>query len=120
MNRSIDIHGRAVRIELSRAAAAALRLRTTPLVAEMRILFSCLARKEVRFLETESSAPHLPVTEGLTVRFSPVVTRVCTADGRDAPLQLQETPVVNPAAFVPHWLRIDYRAGEWSGEFGYV
>lgn len=120
MNYTIEIHGRTVHIELSRAATEALRQRTSPLIAEMRILFSCLARKEVRFLETDTVRPRMPVTESLAVCFSPVVTRVCTADGRDTPPQLKETPVNNPAAFVPQWLRIDYRAGEWLGEFGYA
>lgn len=119
MNSTVDIHGKPVRIELSTAAAAALRLRTTPLLAEMRLFFSCMARKEVRFLEEGDAADQIVVAQGLAVRFRPVVTRACTLEEKGAPPRLEETPVRNPTAFVPQWLRIDYRSGEWRGEFGY-
>lgn len=119
MNRTLEIHGKQVCVELSRAAMAALQQRKTPLIAEMRLFFSCMARKEVRFLEEAADADHMLAAHGLAVRFRPVVARACGADGDNAASRLQETPVENPAAFVPEWLRIDYRAGEWRGEFGY-
>lgn len=48
---SIEINGRTVAIELSRAAIKALAQRSTPLLAEMELYFSCLIRKVVRFHE---------------------------------------------------------------------
>jgi hypothetical protein len=119
MNSHVEIHGKPVRIELSRTATTALRLRTTPLIAEMRLLFSCMVRKEVCFLEESAAADPIDATQGLVVRFHPIVTRACALDQRDAPPRLEESPAQNAAAFVPQWLRIDYRAGEWRGEFGY-
>ena len=119
MNSAVKIHGKPVRIELSPRAATALSLRTMPLIAEMRLFFSCAARKEVRFLEEDVDTDQNFVAQGLTVRFSPMVTRVCNLDEKDTSPQLEEAPVNNPAAFVPQWLRVDYLAGEWRGEFGY-
>ena len=38
-------------------------------------------------------------------------------DGDEPPLA--DFPIVKPTAYVPHWLRIDFRHGKWIGEFGY-
>lgn len=119
MSSTVEIHGKPVRIKLSTAAAATLKLRTNPLLAEMRLFFSCAARKEVCFLEADGTADQVAAAQGLVLRFSPIVTRVCTLSETGASPQLEETPVQNPAAFVPQWLSIDYLAGEWRGEFGY-
>ena len=35
------------------------------------------------------------------------------------PFSLTDFPIAKPEAYVPHWLRIDYRKGQWQGEFGY-
>ena len=40
------------------------------------------------------------------------------SEGGSAP-PLTEFPIVNARAYMPHWLRIDYRRGEWLGEFGF-
>lgn len=119
MNSAVEIHGKPVRIKLSHAAAAALKLRTSPLLAEMRLFFSCAARKEVRFHEADNSADQVAAAQGLMLRFSPIVTRVCTSSEAATSPQFKETHVQNPAAFVPHWVSIDYLAGEWRGKFGY-
>ncbi len=61
MNSTVEIHGKPVRIKLSHAAAAALKLRSSPLLAEMRLFFSCAARKEVRFLEADDTVGQVGV-----------------------------------------------------------
>ena len=120
MQTSVVIHGKAVAVELSRAAAEALALRSMPLLAEMELYFSCLIRKRVRFREGPAEPDYVGVADGLAVRFHPVMTKSCRIGslGDDAP-PVSDFPVANPAAFVPHWLRIDFAAGEWRGEFGY-
>jgi hypothetical protein len=88
----------------------------------MELYFSCLVRKQVRFHEAADNLPgeSVAVNDRLRVRFRPVMTQSCHVDeiAGEAP-PLTDFPVVNPAAFVPHWLRIDYRNGQWQGEFGY-
>lgn len=119
MNTTVTIGTKPIDVELSDAAAAALAQRDAPLLAEMELLFSCLIRKKVRFLD---AAPEdsIRVTDRLALRFHPVMTQQCrvTSLGDDKP-PLTDFPITNPQAFVPHWLRIDYRAGQWLGEFGY-
>mgnify|MGYP001031137776 CR=1 FL=1 len=105
-------------IRLSPRAQRALATRTTPLLAEMELLFSCLIRKRVRFSE-QVAADAVPATDRLSVRFRPVMTRVCAvADVADSP-PLDDFPIADPRPYVPHWLAIDYRRGRWLGEFGY-
>jgi hypothetical protein len=118
----ITIQGKPLQVEISAAASEALQQLKQPLVAEMELYFSCLIRKKVRFygenaaLDSES----VPVNEQLAVRFRPVMTQSCSVDatGDEGP-PVTDFPIANPSAYVPHWLRLDFRRGEWRGEFGY-
>lgn len=105
-------------IRLSPAAELALAQRQTPLLAEMELLFSCLIRKRVRFGELPSEGA-IPASDRLSVRFRPVMTRVCAVADVGGALPLDDFPIANPRPYVPHWLAIDYRRGQWLGEFGY-
>jgi hypothetical protein len=85
----------------------------------MELYFSCLVRMKLRFHEHAASDDHVIAAENLAVRFRPVMTKTChISDFEDEP-PVTDFPIKNPAAFVPHWLRIDFRHGSWSGEFGY-
>jgi hypothetical protein len=119
MNSIVEIHGKPVSIRFSSTAIAALAQRTSPLLIEMVLHFSCAARKEVRFLESDSGPAGVSIMPRLDVRFSPLVNRFCSTDEKDATPLSEYEPVRNPAAFVPRWLNIDFCAGGWQGEFGY-
>ncbi len=116
---TIDLEGRPVRVEITQRAQQALAARGTPLLAEMELYFSCLIRKAVRFRDRGDDADAVPVREGLALRFRPVMTASCTLADYERGPQLADFPLRRTAAFTPHWLRIDYRRGEWHGEFGY-
>ena len=128
---SIEINGRTVAIELSKAAIKALAQRSTPLLAEMELYFSCLIRKKVRFRDAldadqshdqgggENSATTVKLSEHLQVCFRPVMTRVCGKDYEGDEPPLTDFPIVNAPAYVPRWLHIDYRKKQWQGEFGF-
>ena len=121
---NITLAGKNLEIRLSEAAQRALAERTIPLLAEMELLFSCLIRKRVRFSDLNKKdemyrESAVSASDRLCVRFRPVMTRVCAvADVAGSPL-LDDFPIANPRPFVPRWLAIDYRRGEWRGEFGY-
>lgn len=115
---NIILHHKSLEIRLSRAAQKALAVRETPLVAEMELLFSCLLRKRVYFGEdTDASTP---VEGRLAVRFKPIMTRRCSVAEGGAHPPSERFPLENPRPYVPNWLAIDYRRGEWVGEFGYA
>ncbi|MDA8328044.1 MAG: hypothetical protein M0Z83_03620 [Betaproteobacteria bacterium] len=115
---NITLADKPVEIRLSRAAKTALAQRTTPLLAEMELLFSCLIRKKVRFYEQGAEAG-TPASKELSVRFRPVMTSSCTISTLDGPPPCDDFPIKNVRPYIPHWLSIDFRKGQWLGEFGY-
>ena len=118
MMASIEILGKKVRVEWSEAAEKALSGLTTPLLVEMELLFSCLIRKAVRFRQGAQPDNFVFVTPQLKVRFRPVMTKACRiSDLGGAETPVTDFPIKKPAAFVPKYLFIDYRHGQWGGEF---
>lgn len=115
---NVTLHEKQIEIRLTAAAARALSQRATPLVAEMELLFSCLLRKRVYF--GESMGGTTPVNDQLSVRFKPIMTRRCSVSEGGATPPSEGFPLENPRPFVPGWLAIDYRRGEWVGNFGYA
>ncbi len=114
----VEIAGRPVRLYLSPAACDALDARESPLYVEMELYFSCLIRFKVRFHETPLHGEGVPWGDKLRISFRPVMTRACGTDYEGEEPPLTDFPISRPEAFVPRWLRIDYRQGNWVGEFG--
>jgi len=114
----ITIANKPVKLHLSAAAQQALALRTSPLYAEMELYFSCLIRFKVRFYEQNTHGEGVAVSDKLVVNFRPVMTQACGKDYEGDEPPLTDFPIVKQEAFVPKWLRIDFRHGEWHGEFG--
>lgn len=114
----ITIANKPVKLHLSEAAQQALALRTSPLYAEMELYFSCLIRFKVRFYEQNTHGEGVAVSDKLVVNFRPVMTQACGKDYEGDEPPLTDFPIVKQDAFVPKWLRIDFRHGEWHGEFG--
>lgn len=120
----VRLHGREIRVELTRAAQRAAAGLTAPLVVEMELYFSCLVRKQVRIkplADTQLPNDDLVSLGGpLLLGFRPVVAEQCRiADLGDEAPPLKTMPVTRPGAYIPHWLRLDFHKGEWRGEFGY-
>ncbi len=119
MQSSVDILNKTVRLEWSKSAEVEMAKLSVPLSVEMELYFSCLLRKQVRFGDKAHSREFVPVSPKLQVAFRPVMTTVCAADSCDGEPPVEDFAIVNPAAYVPHWLKIDYRHGQWQGEFGF-
>jgi hypothetical protein len=117
---SVEFHGRRVAVHCSRAAEKALMGRSTPLRVEMELLFSCLLRKAVRFGERARGEAFVAASPALEISFRPVQTRTCPVKDSPHAAPIDDFPIVRPEPFVPRWLRIDYRGGNWVGEFGYL
>jgi len=115
---NLSLHGKSIDIRLTNAAEGALARLGSPLVVEMELLFSCLLRKRVLFGGALAGA--YPVNDRLAIRFRPIMTRHCNVSDNDGPPPSDDFPIANPRPYVPNWLRIDFRRGEWVGEFGYA
>ncbi len=114
----ITLHDKTLEVKLSSAAERALKRRERPLAAEMELLFSCLLRKRVRFGDAVEA--DTLVNDRLAVRFRPIMTRKCSVSEAGASPPSESFPLENPRPYVPNWLTIDYRHGEWVGNFGYA
>ncbi len=118
METDIRIANKPIKLQLSPAAQQALAARSTPLYAEMELYFSCLIRFKVRFYDQAVHGDGVAVSDKLVVNFRPVMTQACGKDYEGDEPPLTDFPIVKSAAFVPKWLRIDFRHGQWHGEFG--
>ncbi|MHB8253628.1 MAG: hypothetical protein ACYDEV_08005 [Acidiferrobacter sp.] len=128
MSNQMAARSRAVRaplqVELTQAARRALDSRGKPLVVEMELFFSCLVRKRLRWdTKRATDAEMIPGAghENLRVWFHPVMAQHCalSADDQLEDLPLADFPLARKEAFTPHWLRLDYRSGEFRGDFGW-
>lgn len=118
---SIRLGNRDLALKISPRARAALAHAKEGLYIEMELYFSCLLRKRVNFLGAARTGAiaTAPLSEHVRIYFRPVMTRSCAiGDTGDVP-ELEAFPLKRAAAFMPRWLNLDYRAGQWSGEFGY-
>jgi hypothetical protein len=116
---NVAFGARQVVVELSQAAVRELARRSMPLMVEMELYFSCLIRKKVRFYQDAGIGEFIRATDKLSVGFRPVMTQQCSVHDTVGAPPLTDFEIKNPAHFIPHWLRIDFRKGEWRGEFGY-
>jgi len=118
-----DIQGKSVNIAITSHAIAAIARRQHPILIELELYFSCLVRKQVRFrsLEEPDLIPgnYTRVLPGLFASFRAVCTKECkVADVGDHP-PVETLPVKKPGLFVPDWVKIDFRADQWLGEYGF-
>ncbi len=121
MNTAITLDGKHVRVELSASAERALSQRSTPLFAEVQLIFGCMIAKRVWFRE-EAVDTAVPVTPQLKVWFRPArYAKACSFDAIDNGAVASDYPLVGSRQrFVPDVLRIDYRRGKWIGDFTYT
>ena len=117
---TIQLNDKPIEVNISNRGMRALNKRKHPLLVEMELYFSCLLRLRVNFLDINDDETVEAVSNGLIVRFRPIMTRHCRLGDFDGPEPpTTDFPIVNAEAFTPKWLQIDYRFGRWVGEFGY-
>lgn len=117
MEWQLRLMGRDLKVTLTASARRTLEARATPLHVEMELYFSCLIRKRLRFDVPQRGEVAL-LGEALSIGFRPVMGRVCSLDAHD-PDDLADLPTGEPQRFMPRWLKLDCRRGQWQGEFGY-
>lgn len=117
MQATAEILGKKVLVEWSAAADKAMGSLASPLLVEMELYFSCLIRKVVRFNRNPSLQYAVSVTPMLTVGFRPVMTKVCSVSEVEDEPPLEDFHAARPEAFVPKKLCIDFKRGQWVGEF---
>lgn len=119
ISNTVQINGRDVSVEWSRAAAREMARRPQPLVVELELYFSCLVKKFVHFHERAPDRQLISVSDKLAIFFRPVTSTACTFEvadrlGRQPEIEL-DTPSVRKIA--PKRVSIDYVRGKWLGSF---
>lgn len=125
---NIEMMGKEIKLEISAKAERELAGRVTPLFVEMELYFSCLLRKQIRIYENNGNLQaekadgnfSVQLTDNLHISFRPVMTKSCSVsscEGEKPPLS--DFPIEKPQSYVPKWLKLDFRKGEWCGDFGY-
>jgi hypothetical protein len=119
----VAIQGKSVNIDVTRQAVKAASEHHYPILIEVELYFSCLVRKQVRFrtlIQPEQiSTDFAGVLPGLFASFRAVCTRECkVADVAGKP-PVETMPVKKPGQFVPDWIKVDFHAGQWIGEYGF-
>jgi len=117
MQATAEILGKKVLVEWSASADKAMRSLDSTLLVEMELYFSCLIRKAVRFGQSASMRYSVSVTPQLTVSFRPIVTKACKVSETEDEPPVEDFQLTKPEAFVPKKLFIDFRRGQWVGEF---
>ena len=110
-----------VKLVTTRAAQSCLSQLDSPLDVQMELLFSCVIRKRVLFRIPEgvTTYPMASGDERVNLCFRPVMTKVClVSDAEDVP-DLEDFPIQRIDAFMPRWLELDFRRGQWHGDFGW-
>jgi len=116
------MHHHELVLHLSPAATNAVANLDDALVVELELLFSCLVRKRVKFpVRAPVGARLIHVANPkLAIHFRAVATRHCRLEEIEGEQETELLPLARPEAFTPRWLRLDYRNGQWSGDFGYA
>ena len=111
---------RQISITLSPAAAQGLATRTTPLVAEAEIMFSCLIGKRLIFRDASPDLLSWPVHDSLHVAVRPVRYELCHPDGGGTVPAEVEFAVADLIGLLPASFDIDVADTEWTGSFSFL
>lgn len=117
----ITLGDRQLELRCTPRAAAALAATREPLDIELELYFSCLIRKRVHMRREARTdvAARARVNPQVTVSFRPVMTKACAVHDVAGAPDLESIPLVRGSAFTPKWVSLDFRHGDWIGEFGY-
>ena len=121
MHKTIRIHGKNLHVTLTNSAEQAAASLSSPLLAEIHLIFGCMIVKRVWFKE-RSNPESETITGKLNVCFCTVrYSKQCRISHIDSGVEEpQDFPLVaEKRAFVPHWLQIDFKKGKWIGRYGY-
>jgi hypothetical protein len=118
-HRGVVLGNKNLRVEWTGRADHALRSRSEPLIIEMQLYFSCVLKKRVLFYES-SELKTTDVGKSMKVAFRAIQSKACGPEefAQNHPLgRVLDSPA--SARMVPAKLSIDFRQGQWLGEFGY-
>ena len=116
---SINIRGKKMAIMYSKRAEKALAQRDTSLIAELQLYFTCVVQKRVVFHE-HSELETITANPNLEISYHTVQSNACE------PVEFAEKHPVKKEltskgalSMRPSLFKIDYKNGEWIGDFSF-
>lgn len=114
----IDFNGKELLVTWTERAERALLKRDIPLIVEMQIYFSCVVQKRILYHDS-AEFPTQQVNNKLELLLRPVEAESCdpVEFAKNHPVSHEYTSTA-AKNFRPSRLDLDYKNGQWCGEFG--
>jgi len=134
MQKQLAFHEKEMDIQLSKQAVSQSSKLTSKLIIEIQIYFSCLLGKRLAFyadqpvdgtwqVESDEFSTMLEdsqqLNENVYLRFNTVMTKSCTVSDYIGPPPVSDFKISNQKPYVPSWLNVDFKDGQWCGKYGW-
>ncbi len=118
--RRVLLCGKELLVKWSERAEQAFIVQSEPLIVEMQLYFSCVVKKRVIFHDQADFETQI-VNDRLRIAFRSIEAARCDPEefASNYPTG-RELKSVAALKMVPAWVGIDFKNGEWEGEFGYM
>ena len=117
--KTVTINQRNVEVRWTDRAEQILQLGQQPLIVELQLYFSCVVKKRVVFHQRAAFSTTV-VSDRLEIAFQPVASAACDPREFAACFPAGKNLSQGMAArMVPRIVEIDYRRGNWEGQFRY-
>lgn len=119
-HQTLRINQREIEFSWTDRAETALQHRRRALVVELQLYFSCVVKKRVLFHQPPMDFESFRVNDKIELYFRPIASAACDPNefatryppGRDLSAGAA-------ARMLPRSVEIDYRRGNWQGQFYY-
>ena len=114
---SIEIRGKKMAILYSKRAEKALKNRDSALIAELQLYFTCVVQKRVIFHE-KTELDTIKANNNLEVAYHTVQSNACDpVEFADKHPVKKELKSKGAQSMRPSALKIDFKNGQWIGNF---
>lgn len=134
MQAKLIFHEKAINVTFSKKANLQCEQLNSNLLIEIQIYFSCLLGKRLAFYTDKAMKGTWKVdadlfitmledsqkfSDNVFIRFNTVMTKDCPVSDYAGPPPVTDFKINNQKPYVPDWLNIDFKNGEWFGEYGW-
>lgn len=117
---TVRINQREVEVSWTGRAERELQRREQRLVIELQLYFSCVVKKRVLFHDRAVQLDCVGVNDRIELAFQPIASAACDPQTFAASYpQAKNLSAGKASSMVPRTVEIDYRQGNWEGQFHY-
>ena len=117
---TLHINQREVELGWTERAEIEMKRLDSALIVELQLYFSCVVKKRMLFHRQPVDINTVRVSDRLELAFRPIASAVCDPREFAASYPIGRELVTHRAArMLPRRVEIDYRQGNWEGQFQY-